>query len=46
MVKTPSENAGDKGDPGSIPVSGRPPGGGNGNWLQDSHLENSMDRGP
>ena len=44
VVKNPSENAGDKGDPGSIPVSGRSPGGGNGNWLQDSHLENSMDR--
>ena len=25
MVKNPSANAGDKGDPGSIPASGRPP---------------------
>ena len=33
------------GDPGSIPWSGRPPGEGNGNPLQCSCLENSMDRG-
>ena len=32
-------------DPGSIPGSGRSPGGGNGNSLQHSCLENSMDRG-
>ena len=31
------------GDPGSIPGSGRSPGEGNGNPLQDSCLENSMD---
>ena len=31
--------------PGSIPGSGRSPGEGNGNPLQDSCLENSMDRG-
>ena len=30
---------------GSIPGSGRSPGGGNGNPLQYSHLENSVDRG-
>ena len=30
-------------DPGSIPGSGRSPGGGNGNPLQYSCLENSMD---
>jgi len=30
---------------GSIPESGRSPGGGNGNPLQYSCLENSMDRG-
>ena len=30
---------------GSIPGSGRSPGGGHGNPLQDSCLENSMDRG-
>ena len=33
------------GDPGSIPGSGRPPGGGNGDPLQYSRLENPMDRG-
>ena len=33
------------GDPGSIPGSGRSPGEGNGNPLQYSCLDNSMDRG-
>ena len=33
------------GDVGSIPESGRSPGGGNGNPLQYSCLENSMDKG-
>ena len=33
------------GDWGSIPGLGRSPGEGNGNLLQDSCLENSMDRG-
>ena len=33
------------GDPGLIPGSGRSPGEGNGNPLQYSCLENSMDRG-
>ena len=33
------------GDPGLIPVIGRYPGEGNGNPLQSSCLENSMDRG-
>ena len=33
------------GDTGSIPGSGRPPGGGNGNLLQYSCLKNSMGRG-
>ena len=33
------------GDPGSIPGSGRSPGEGNGNPLQNSCLVNSMDRG-
>ena len=33
-------------DRGSIPESGRSPGEGNGNTLQYSCLENSMDRGP
>ena len=31
-------------DPGLIPGSGRSPGEGNGNTLQYSYLENSMDR--
>ena len=33
------------GDLGSIPGSGRPPGEGNDNPLQDSYLENPMDGG-
>ena len=35
----------DAGDRGSIPGSGRSPGGGYGNQLQYSGLENPMDRG-
>ena len=42
--KESSCNAGAKGDVGSIPVLGRYPGGGNGNPLQYSWLENPMDR--
>ena len=38
-------NAGDAGDASSIPGLGRLPGVGNGNPLQYSCLENSMDRG-
>ena len=38
-------NAGDTGDAGSIPGSGRSPGEGNGSPLQYSCLENPMDRG-
>ena len=38
-------NEGDPGDPGSIPELGRSPGEGNGNPLQYSGLENSMNRG-
>ena len=38
-------NAGDTGDTGLIPGSGRSPGGGNGNPSQYSCLENPMDRG-
>ena len=34
------------GDPDSIPELGRSPGGGHGNPLQYSFLENPMDRGP
>ena len=41
VVKNPPANAGDA---GSIPGSGRPPGGGNGNPFQCSCLENSLDR--
>ena len=44
MVKNPPANAGDAGDVGSIPVSGRSSGVGNGNLLQYSCLENPMDR--
>ena len=39
------ESAHNAGDPGLIPGSGRSPGEGNGNPLQYSCLENSMDRG-
>ena len=39
------ESASNAGDLGSIPGLGRSPGGGNGNPLQYSCLENSMDRG-
>ena len=42
MVKNPPANAGDA---GSICGSGRFPEGGNGNPLQYSCLENSLDRG-
>ena len=45
MVKNPPANAEDITDPGSIPGMGRSPGGGHGNPLQYSCLENPMDRG-
>ena len=45
VVKNPPANAGDWGLPSSIPGSGRSPGGGHGNPLQYSCLENHMDRG-
>ena len=45
VVKNPPANAGDTRDVGLIPESGRFPGGGNGNLLQYSCLENSMARG-
>ena len=45
MVKNLSASAGDTGDMGSIPRSGRSRGVGNGNPLQYSCLENSMDKG-
>ena len=44
VVKNPTCNAGNIEDIGSIPVSGRSPGGGSGNSLQYSCLANSMDR--
>ena len=44
-VKNPPDNTGDTRDVGSIPGLGRPPGGGHGNPLQYSCLENPMDRG-
>ena len=45
VVKNPPANAGDVRDRGSIPGLGRSPGGGHGNPLQYSCLENPMDRG-
>ena len=45
MVKNSPANAGDGGDMGSIPGSGRPPGGGHDNTPQYSCLENPMVRG-
>ena len=44
MVKNPPANAEGFRDSGSIPGSGRSPGGGQGNPLQHSCLENPMDR--
>ena len=44
MVKNPPADAGDIKVMNSIPGSGRSPGGGPGNTLQCSCLENSMDR--
>ena len=45
MLKKPPANVGDLRDLGSIPGSGKSPGGGNGNPLRCSCLENPMDRG-
>ena len=45
VVQNPPANAGNMGVAGSIPGRGRSPGGGHGNSLQDSYLENPMDRG-
>ena len=44
-VKSLAANAGDARDMGSIPGWGRSPGGGRGNPLQYSRLENVLDRG-
>ena len=45
MVKNPPANARDMRDLGSVPESGRSPGGGHGHPLQYSCLENPMDQG-
>ena len=45
MVKNLAANVGDIRALGLIPGLRRSPGGGNGNPLQYSHLENPMDRG-
>ena len=45
VVKNPPAQAGDMRDMGSIPGLRRSPGGGHGNPLQYSCLENPMDRG-
>ena len=45
VVKNLPANGGDIRDSGLIPGSGRSPGGGHSNPLQDSCLENPMDRG-
>ena len=45
MVKNPPANSGDLRDAGLIPGSGRSPGGGPGNPLQNPCLENHVDRG-
>ena len=44
VVRNPPANAEDVRDMGSIPGSRRSPGGGHGNPLQHSCLENPMDR--
>ena len=44
MVKNPPANAGDTRNAGSVPGLGKSPGVGNGNPIQYSCLENSMDR--
>jgi len=45
LVKNPPASIGDTGDTCSIPGLGRSPGGGNGDLLRYSYLENPMDRG-
>ena len=44
VVKNPPASAGDLRDARSVPGSGRSPGGGRGNPLQYSCLENPVDR--
>ena len=45
VVENLPANTGDISDPGLIPGLGRSPGGGHGNPLQSSCLENPMNRG-
>ena len=45
MVKNPTANVGDVSNAGLIPGLGRSPGGGHGKPLQNSCLENPMNRG-
>ena len=45
VVKNPPTNAGDAGDMGSIPESGKFPGEGHGNPPQYSYLKDPTDRG-
>ena len=45
VIKNPPENAGDARDMSSVPGSRQSPGGGNGNPLQYSCLNNPMNRG-
>ena len=45
VIKNLPANAGDERETGSIPGSGRSPGGGHGNLLQYSDLQNPMVRG-
>ena len=45
VVRNPPANAGDIRDMGLIPELGKSPGGGHGNPLQYSYLENPTDRG-
>ena len=44
VIKNPPANGGDKRDMDSVPGLGRSPGGGHGNPLQYSYLENPTDR--
>ena len=46
VVNNSPANAGDVREPGLIPGSGRSPGGGHGNPVQCSLLENPTGRGP
>ena len=45
VVRNLPANAGDVGDTDSVPGLGKAPGGGNGNLLWYSYLENPMNRG-